>query len=272
MFGRINAGKGGVKMIDKNAIVSSKAELASDVSVGPFAVIGPNVKIDSGTSIGANTIIQGKTTIGKNNKIFHLASIGADPQHKQYNNEPTSLEIGDNNVIREFCSIHRGTVQGSGFTKIGNNNLFMAYTHIAHDCILGNEIVFANNATLAGHVTIGDYVVLGGFTKILQFCTLGDYCFISADTGIIKDVLPFVLVAGYHDRTKVYGLNLIGLKRNGFGSDKIRKLKQAYDIIFRSDIAQPEIIDQLEKMIPECKEIELFINMLKNSKRGIVKT
>lgn len=258
-------------MIHKSAVISSKAKIAAQVSIGPYAVIEDDVEIGTGTVIGAHTIISGNTKIGKNNKIFPFTSIGTEPQHKQYAGEPTGLEIGDNNVIREYCSIHRGTVQGHGFTKIGNDNFLMAYTHIAHDCILGNDITFANNATLAGHVTVGDHVGLGGFVKVLQFCSLGPYSFISGDTDLTKDVLPFVLVSGLHGEVKTYGLNLIGLKRHGFSEEKLKNLKQAYNIICRTDLPIEEIILALEAMLVECPEAQMFIDVLRKSKRGVVR-
>lgn len=258
-------------MIDKTAIVDSKAGIAEDVEIGPFSIIGKDVEINSGTRIGPHVVIQGKTKIGKNNKIFQFASIGAEPQHIRYAGEPTAVEIGNNNVIREYCSIHRGTVQGRGTTKIGDRNFLMAYTHIAHDCVLGNDIIMANNATLAGHVTVGNFVGLGGFVVVLQFCSLGDYSFIAGNTGIIKDVLPYVLVSAQHGEVKVYGLNTIGLKRHGFSKETLQGLKHAYKIIYRQDLPVRKIIPELETLSNTCPEVKGFITMLKNSKRGIVR-
>ena len=258
-------------MIDKNAIVVLGAKIAPDVYVGPFSVSGEEVEIGAGSWIGPHVVIQGKTTIGKNNKVFQFASIGADPQHTKYAGEDTSVEIGDNNVFHEYCSIHRGTVQGHKVTKIGDRNFLMAYTHVAHDCILGNDNIFANTATLAGHVTIGNNIVLGGFVKILQFCTLGDYCFIAGDTGITKDVLPYVFVSALHGQAKTYGLNLIGLKRHGFSVEVLHTLKHAYNIICRQGLGVEEAITALNKMLPDCQEIVPLIEILSKTKRGIVR-
>ncbi|MFA6409663.1 MAG: acyl-ACP--UDP-N-acetylglucosamine O-acyltransferase [Gammaproteobacteria bacterium] len=258
-------------MIDKTAIIEKGANIAENVSVGAYSVIGKDVTIGENTIVGPHVVIQGRTSIGKNNKIFQFASVGADPQHKQYAGEDTSLEIGDNNVIREYCSIHRGTKQGHGYTKIGDNNFLMSYVHIAHDCILSNNITFANNATLAGHVNVGNNVVLGGFAVVLQFCSLGDYCFVAGETGVLKDVLPYVLVSGYHEQVKTYGLNLIGLKRNGFSKETLQHLKNAYRIIFRQDLTVKQALPKLEAMLTKCPEVAGMIEMLKKSKRGIVR-
>lgn len=258
-------------MIDKNAIIHPNAKIAANVQVGPFSVIGADVEIGEGTWIGSHVVIEGKTKIGRNNKIFQFAAIGAEPQHKKYQGEPTTVEIGDENVIREFCTIHRGTVQGRNSTVIGNQNFLMNYVHIAHDCILGNGVIFANNVTLAGHVTVGNYVNCGGFAKVLQFCSLGDYCFLAGATDIVKDVLPYVLVAGYYDNVKVYGLNVIGLRRHGFSEETIKTLDKAYDLIYRSNLLVVQVIPELEKLAQDCIEVRGFIEVLKNSKRGIVR-
>ena len=257
-------------MIDKNASIDSKARISSDVCIGPYSVIGPDVEIGSGTSIGSNVVICGNTKIGKNNKIFHFASLGAEPQHKQYAGEDTTLTIGDDNVIREYCSINRGTIQGIKTTTIGDRNFLMAYTHIAHDCVLGNDNIFANNATLAGHVIIGSNIVFGGFVKVLQFCTLGDHCFITGDTNITKDVLPYVLVSGLHGLVKSYGLNIVGLKRRGFDSRVLLGLKRAYNVI-RSDLPKQQVIEKLEAMLPEYPDVKRFIDILSKTKRGIIR-
>jgi len=258
-------------MIDRLAIINPGAELAPGVSVGPYTFIGENVEIDEGTCIGPHVVIKGRTKIGCNNKIFQFASIGEDPQDLKYNNEDTLLEIGNNNVIREFCSLHRGTRYGKGITKIGHNNLLMAYVHIAHDCVLKNNIVFANNASLAGHVVIEDHVVLGGFAEIAQYCTIGAYSFVAAVTGVPKDVPPYVSVSGYHGKTTVYGLNVVGLRRKGFSNDTMKKLRNAYRVIYQQNLTAKQAIPKLEEMVNNCPEVRLFIDMLKNSKRGIVR-
>lgn len=258
-------------MIDPRAIIEAGAKLGKDVNVGPYSIIGKDVEIGDGTVIGPHVVIEGITKIGSNNKIFQFASIGAIPQHKKYAGEETTTEIGNGNVFREFSTVHRGTVQGRRSTVIGDNNFFMNYVHIAHDCVIGNETIFTNNATLAGHVTVGDYVILGGFAKVLQFCTLGSYSFIAGATDVVKDIPPYVLIAGYYDNVKVYGLNVIGLKRHGFTDETIKYLEQAYDIIYRKNLTAQMAITQLEKLVVNCNEIQLFIDMLKNSKRGIIR-
>jgi UDP-N-acetylglucosamine acyltransferase len=258
-------------VIDERAIIDPKAKLAANVSIGPYTVIGANVEIGEGTWIGPNVVIKGRTKIGRNNKIFQFASIGEDPQHLHYKGEDTLLEIGDNNIFREFCTLNRGTVQGGGVTKIGDRNMLMAYVHIAHDCVLGNDIIFVNNASLAGHVIIEDHVILSGFAEIAQFCTIGAYSFVAAVTGIPKDVLPYVSVSGYHGKTTVYGLNLVGLRRKGFSRDTIKKLRQAYHVIFQEDLTVKEALPKLKAMVNDCPEVQRFVDMLKKSKRGIVR-
>lgn len=258
-------------MIDKTAIIHPQAKIASDVEIGAFSVVGANVEIGSKTSIGSHVVIDGPTKIGSNNKIFSFTSIGAEPQHKQYKNEETYLTIGNGNVFREFCSIHRGTVQGHGKTVIGDNNYFMNYVHVAHDCILGDNITLANNTSLAGHVTVKNYANFGGFAKVLQFCTIGEYCFVSGSTDIVKDVPPYVLVAGSLDLIKVYGLNVIGLRRNGFSEEKIKCLEKAYKIIYRSSLLIKDVLLELEKMVADCPEINNYIEIIRNTKKGIVR-
>lgn len=258
-------------MIDKTAIIHPNAKIASNVEIGAFSVVGEKVEIASGTSIGSHVVIDGPTKIGTDNKIFSFSSIGAEPQHKHYNGEDTSLIIGNGNVIREFCSIHRGTMQGHEKTIIGDNNYLMNYVHIAHDCILGNNITCANNTSLAGHVTVKDYANFGGFAKVLQYCTIGQYCFISGSSDIVKDVPPYVLVAGSLDLIKVYGLNIVGLRRNGFSEQTIKNLEKAYKIIYRSNLLITQVLVELEKILNECPEVYNFIEIIQNTKKGIVR-
>lgn len=258
-------------MIDKTAIIHTKAKIGNNVTIGAYSIIGPDAEIGDNTWIGPHVVIDGITKIGKNNKIFQFAAIGADPQDKKYKGEPTTVEIGDGNLIREFCTIHRGTAQGHSTTKIGDNNMLMNYVHIAHDCTLGNNTVFANYAALSGHVSVGNFVVVSGFAKVLQFCSIGDYAFVAGATDIVRDVLPFTLVSGYYNNVKAYGLNIVGLKRNGFSDEKIRLLKRAYSIIYRKGYNSKQILVELEKMLPECSEIQMLIDVLKKTKRGIVK-
>lgn len=257
------------KLIHKTAIVDAKAELASNVTVGPYSVIGPAVKIDSGTSIGSHVVIKGPTTIGKDNKIFQFASIGEDPQDLKYQGGETRLEIGDRNRIRECVTINRGTELGGAVTKIGDDNLLMAYTHIAHDCILHNHLVLATHVSVAGHVTIGDHAVLGGFSGVHQFCHIGAYSFAAAGSMIPKDILPYTKVSGYY--AKPFGLNVVGLQRHQFAEKTIACLKNAYRIVYRQDLKVTEAVDELIKIRAICPEVDLMINMLKNSERGVVR-
>lgn len=258
-------------MIDARAIVDKSAKLAEGVKVGPYAIIGPNVEIAEGSWVGPHAVIEGRTKIGKNNQIFQFASIGAIPQDKKYHGEDTALEIGDNNVFREFCTINLGTAQGGGVTKIGDSNLFMNYTHTAHDCIVGNENIFANNATLAGHVIIDDYVILGGFVKVAQFVKIGSHSFFIGGSDINKDVLPYVIAGGSVGMTKLYGLNLVGLKRHGFAQATIDNLREAYNIILRKNLTVSQAVVELEAILENCLEVQPLIDALKQSGRGILR-
>lgn len=255
-------------LIDKRAIVHPSAKLANNVYVGPWSMIGPEVTLGEGTWIGPHVIVTGKTTIGRNNKIYQFSTVGEEPQHKQYAGESTTLEIGDGNVIREYCSLHRGTKE-KGITRIGNDNFFMAYTHIAHDCVVHDGTILANNSTLAGHVTVESRVGFGGFACVRQFCVIGAYSFVAGATSIVKDVLPYVLVSGHHG--SVYGLNIVGLKRNGFTQETIRCLKHAYHIIYQESLTVKEALAKLQAMVNECPEVQRFIDSLQNSTRGIVR-
>ena len=257
--------------IDKYAIISNKAQLDSEVSVGAYSIIGDNVEIDSGTVIGSHAVINGNTTIGKNNKIFQFTSIGEDPQDQKYKGEKSYLKIGDNNIIREFCTINRGTGGSSGITHIGDNNLLMNNVHVAHDCTIRNEAVLSNYSGLAGHVIIDSCAVLAGFVGIYQFCHVGRYSFITAGSLVTKDVLPYTKVSGKKGYAKPFGLNSVGLRRHNFSHEKIRLLKRAYNIIYRQSTTVTEAIAELETMINECKEIEFFIAMLKTAMHGIVR-
>ncbi|MCK5719899.1 MAG: acyl-ACP--UDP-N-acetylglucosamine O-acyltransferase [Thiomargarita sp.] len=256
-------------MIDSHALVDSQAELDDNVSVGPYSIIGPNVQIAAGTWIGPHVVIKGPTSIGYDNKIYQFVSLGEDPQDKKYQAESTSLEIGDRNEIREFCTINRGTKQGGAVTKIGNDNWIMSYCHIAHDCYIGNQTVFANGASLAGHVHIEDYVILGGFTLVHQFCSMGIHSFSGASTLIFKDVPPYVTVWG--NRAEAYGINKEGLKRHGFSRDKIRILYQAYKIIYKRNLTIEQAIEELQKLTDQHSEVQELISFLRQSQRGIVR-
>ncbi|MEN9849569.1 MAG: hypothetical protein RL368_2309 [Pseudomonadota bacterium] len=256
-------------MIDPRAVIDPTAELDSSVTVGAYSIIGANVQIDAGTCIAPHVMIKGHTRIGKENKIYQFSSLGEDPQDKKYAGEVTYLEIGDRNEIREYCTMNRGTVQGGGLTRVGNDNWIMAYTHFAHDCIVGNHTIFANGASLAGHVTIDDYVILGGFSLVHQFCSMGKYSFSGASSLIFKDVPPFVTVWG--NRAEAYGLNKEGLKRHGFSPETIQALHNAYKTIYRSNHTTEQAIEILNEKIAEFPEVGLMVEFLKNSKRGIVR-
>ena len=213
-------------------------------------------------------MIQGPTKIGEDNQIFQFASLGAEPQDKKYRGEPTWLEIGDRNVIREFCTFNRGTLQANT-TKIGDDNLFMAYVHIAHDCFVGNNNIFANNASLAGHVIVEDFVVMSGFSGVFQFCRMGSHSFAAMSSMVEKDVPPFVKVAGYC--AKPFGLNTVGMKRRGFSTDTMLSLRRAYKVIYRKSLTLKDAVEQLTLMIAECPEVQMFIDFIQGSTRGIVR-
>lgn len=256
-------------MIDERAIIHPSAKLAKGVSVGPGAVIGADVEIGENTWIGPYAVIEGPTTIGKNNKIFQFASVGDEPQDITYKGEPTRLEIGDNNIIREYCMISRGTVKGGGLTRIGNSNFLMAYTHVGHDCMLGNNIILINYGALSGHVTVDDYAIIGGYAAVHQFCHVGAYAFVARATYAAKDVLPYIMVAGY--ASSVYGINTVGLRRRGFSSEAINGLRRAYKTIFRKGLTVQQAVAELELMQGECPEVIPMIDMLNKSARGIVR-
>ncbi len=256
-------------MIDPRAIVHPDAKIADDVWVGPFAVIEENVEIGSGSKIYAHTIIKGPTIIGKNNKIFQFASVGEDCQDLKYAGEATWLKIGDNNTIREGCTIHRGTVQDNGETVIGNNNLLMAYVHVAHDCIIGNHCILSNNAALAGHVKLGDSVLLGGFAVVHQFCQIGSYSMMRGMSALFMDLPAYVMASG--SPAKASGMNFEGMRRQGWSSEKINLLRKAYKTVYRSGLMVSDALLILNKMAKDSSEIKLFAESIKNSKRGIIR-
>ncbi|WP_028388325.1 acyl-ACP--UDP-N-acetylglucosamine O-acyltransferase [Legionella fairfieldensis] len=256
-------------MIDERAMIHPSAKLAAGVTVGAGSVIGADVEIGENTWIAPHVVIQGPTVIGKNNKIFQFSSIGDEPQDITYKGEPTRLEIGDNNIIREYCMINRGTVKGGGLTRIGNNNYLMAYSHIGHDCMIGNQIIMINYSALSGHVTVNDYATIGGYAAVHQFCHVGAYAFIARATYVSKDVLPYVMIAGH--ATSACGLNTVGLRRRGFSAPTIDQLRRAYKIIFRKGLTVQQAIAELEVMQADCPEIILMIDALNQSTRGIVR-
>lgn len=254
-------------MIDQTAVIHPHAKIASDVSIGPYSIIGPDVVIEEKTWVGPHVVIQGPTKIGRENKIFQFASVGEIPQDLKYQGEKTFLEIGDGNKIREFCTIHRGTAQDRCMTKIGNRNLFMAYVHIAHDCVIGDDNIFANNASLAGHVKVEDHVTFGGFAGVFQFCRVGAHSFISTNSVVIKDVPPYVKVSGHY--AKPYGLNTIGLQRRGFTDETMLQLRRAYKIIYRQGLTIANAIEELKKML--LPEVSQLVDFISASESGIVR-
>lgn len=257
-------------MIDPRADIHPSATLGANVRVGPWTQIGAGVSIGDDSIIESHVVIKGPCKIGKNNHIFQFASIGEVPQDKKFAGEETWLEIGDNNIIRESCTLNRGTVQGGGVTRLGSHNLLMAYVHVAHDCLLGNGNVFANYVALAGHVIVEDYVIMGGYAAVHQFCTLGAYSFIGGNSAIVKDVLPYLMIAGGQDPS-AFGLNVEGLKRHGFQPETVAALKQAYKVIFRQNLRVEEALLALEALVQAEPAVALMVAGLKNSQRGILR-
>ncbi|OGT97899.1 MAG: acyl-[acyl-carrier-protein]--UDP-N-acetylglucosamine O-acyltransferase [Geobacteraceae bacterium GWC2_48_7] len=256
-------------MIHPSAIIDSSAKIAADVEVGPYAIIGREVSIGAGTIIGPHAVIGDWTEIGRNNHIFHQTSVGAPPQDLKYKNEETWTRIGDNNVIREFATVHRGTVTGHGETVVGNNNLMMSYSHVAHDCRLGNGIVMANSATLAGHVTVEDNVILGGLVAVHQFSTIGAYSMIGGGTMVGLDIPPYMIATSETREARLRGLNLIGLKRRGFSEESIRNLKNAYKTLFMAHLKLADAIAKIRKDIVGCAEVDNLLAFIERSQRGI---
>ncbi len=255
-------------MIHEKAIVHPNARIAEGVEIGPFSVIGENVAIDKDTRIGPHVVITGWTTIGKNCKIYQFSSIGEPPQDLKFKGEESHVIIGDNNVIREFVTINRATTHGGGKTVLGDGNFLMAYAHVAHDCLIGNEVIMSNAATLAGHIEIEDGAIIGGLVGVHQFVRIGAYSFISGLSGVPQDIPPYMLAAG--SRCKLYGLNMVGLKRHGFPQKTIKGLKKAYKIIFRSGLILEEAIKAIEDdEIAIISEVVHLVQFIQSSKRGI---
>jgi UDP-N-acetylglucosamine acyltransferase len=256
-------------MIHSTAIVSDKAVIADDVEIGAYTIIGDDVEIDSGTRIDSHVVVNGPTKIGKDNHFYQFTSIGDDPQDKKYADEPTRLTIGDRNTIREFCTVSRGTTQDTGDTIIGDDNWIMAYVHIAHDCVLGNQTILANNATLAGHVHVGDWVIFAGFSGAHQFCRIGAHAFLGMYAGVSKDVPAYTLVSGQPAVAR--GINSEGLKRRGFSTEQLRNIKNAYRITFRSGKKKAEAIEEIAELVKTQPELDLFLDSLRSSERGILR-
>ncbi|MCH1526111.1 MAG: acyl-ACP--UDP-N-acetylglucosamine O-acyltransferase [SAR86 cluster bacterium] len=257
--------------IHTSAIISPTAKIDSSVEIGPFCIIGDDVEIDGGSSILSHCVIKGPTKIGKNNTIYQFSSIGEDTPDKKYQGEKTELVIGDNNIFREGVTVHRGTIQDKGITTIGNDNLFMAYTHIAHDCSVGNSNVFANNAGIAGHVTVGNFVTIGGYSAVHQFCMLGDYSFVGMNSSITMDIPAYVKAAS--NPARVIGLNTIGMSRNNISSESISLIKKAYKLIYKKGYRLDDAINKIDLLFIENNDelLNLFIESIKSSTRGILR-
>jgi UDP-N-acetylglucosamine acyltransferase len=258
-----------VTSIHPQALVDPAAELADDVEVGPFAIIGPQVAIGAGSRIGPHAVVKGPTHIGARNRIFQFASVGEDCQDKKYAGEPTELVIGDDNIIREGATLHRGTVQDRGVTTIGSGNLLMCYVHVAHDCVIGDQIIMANNTAVAGHVHIGDGVILGGGTLVHQFCRIGEFAMTAAGTVVLQDIPAFVTCSG--NRAEAHGMNVEGMRRRGVDTDVINRLREAYKTVYRRGLTLDQAIAELSTESSSCVEVQRFLESLKSSQRGIVR-
>ena len=254
--------------IHSTSIIEKGAVIGSNVKIGPFCIIGKDVTIGNNTTIQSHVVIEGITEIGESNTIYSFASIGKPSQDLKYNNEPTKTIIGNNNTIREFATIHRGT-SDKWETRIGNQNLLMAYTHVAHDVIIGDNCIFSNNATLAGHVEIGDWVIVGGLTPVHQFCKIGDHAMVGGASVVIQDICPFILADG--NKAIPVGLNNVGLRRRGFTDEDLLDLKRAYKILFRKKLPLKEALTQLEETYKDNKHVMSLVNFIKESNRGIAK-
>ena len=256
-------------MIDPRAAIDPAAELDEEVTVGPFTVIGPGVQIGRGTRIGPHVVIHGQTRIGCDNRIYQFASIGEDPQDKKYADEETFLEIGDRNKIREFATLHRGTLQDQAMTTVGSDNLLMAYCHVAHDCRIGNHTIMANAASLGGHVQVDDWAILGGFSIVHQFCRIGRHCFTAMGSVVSKDVPPFVMVGGHP--VKPHGINTEGLRRRSFSAEQIQQIKRAYRTLYHSGLSLADARRALAEMAADNADVLQMVNFLDGSERSIVR-
>jgi UDP-N-acetylglucosamine acyltransferase len=257
------------RLIHATAVVDAKARLDGSVRVGPYSVIGPDVEIGAGTRIGPHCLISGPTSIGRDNRFIGALSIGGQPQDKKYADEPTRLEIGDRNTFFEYTTVNRGTAQDLGYTRIGDDGWFMSYTHIAHDCVIGDNVIMANCATLAGHVFIHDWAILGGFSKVHQFCRIGAHSFCGMNVDLTRDVPPFVMVAGTPPAP--YGINSEGLRRRGFTPDQVRAIKDAYRVLYRSDKRLDEALVELKRMQTDAPELAPLTEFLADTSRSIVR-
>ena len=255
--------------IHATAIVSPKAKLDENCYIGPFCTIGDEVSIGIGVRLDSHVVVEGKTSIGEDTHVYPFASIGLAPQDLKYAGEPTATEIGKRNHIREFVTIHRGTAGGGGLTKIGDDNLFMAQAHVAHDCQIGNSVIMANAATLAGHVDIADRANVGAYSGVHQFCRVGLEAFVGGYSVVVKDAPPFAIIQGNH--AKCFGLNRVGMKRRGYGRETIEKLNHAYHLLLSSKLNTTQAVEKIREEIKDCKEVDLLVDFIETSKRGVVK-
>jgi UDP-N-acetylglucosamine acyltransferase len=255
--------------IDPRAVISPKAQLADDVEVGAFAVIGDDVVLGPRCWIGPHAVVNGPTTMGEDNRVFQFASLGDAPQDKKYRGEPTRLEIGDRNIFREYCTVNRGTVTGNGVTRVGDDNMLLAYTHVGHDCTLGNKIVLSNLVMLGGHVELGDWVIMSGYAGAHQFSKIGAHAFIGNNTAVTRDVPPYVLAAGHPAEPRA--INSEGLKRRGFTAGQIRNIKNAYRVLYRSDLKLEDAVVKLKAMAAEHEELRIFVDFIGKSTRSLVR-
>ena len=256
-------------MIHPSAIIHPGARLGAKVSIGAYSIVGEHVEIGDDTRIGPHVVIEGRTRIGRNNRVFQFCSLGAVPQDKKYANEPTRLEIGDGNTIREFCTLNCGTAQDAGVTRLGHDNWIMAYVHLAHDCQIGDHTIFANSAQLAGHVHVGDHAILGGFTGVHQFVRIGAHSFTAIATVLVHDLPPYVMAAG--DTAKPYGINVEGLRRRGFSAEAMTAIKRAYKTLYKSGLTLDQAKAQLAERAKTCAEIGVLTEFLQGCTRGIVR-
>jgi len=255
-------------VIHPTAIIDDSARIGNNVEIGPYTIVGANVEIGDNCVIGPHVVLRGPTVLGKNNRIFQFASVGEDCQDKKYNGEPTRLVIGDNNVIRECVTIHRGTVQDQGLTQIGNNNLLMAYVHVAHDCMVGDNVILANNTTLAGHVHVGDWAILGGFTGVHQFCHIGAHAFTAVNSVVVQDIPPYIMAQGHNAAPRT--INAEGLKRRGFQPNQILNIKRAFKLLYRQGLTINEAVGKMRELDAET-ELSPLIDFVQNSQRGIIR-
>ncbi len=253
------------------AIIDSSCQISPEANIGPYCIIGPNTQIGAGTRLGSHVTIAGWTAIGERCHFYGHSSVGTDPQDLKYKGEPTYLTIGNDNVFREFVTLNRGTKGGRGITQIGDNNFLMAYSHVAHDCLVGNSIIMANAATLAGHVTIGDHATVGAFSAVHQFCRVGPHAFIGGFSVITRDALPYIKTVGDRNQAKIYGINTIGLQRKGFSEECIAELKQAYRICFRSNMNTRDALIQMRDKRWDAPEVAILVEFMESSERGFIR-